>query len=43
MRAEVQEKFDHYPAHIRQRVFRLRQIVFSVAEEQDLGDVEEAS
>jgi hypothetical protein len=42
MKAEVQERFDRYPAHIRPHIFRLREIVYRVAEDQDLGDIEEA-
>ena len=41
MKAEVQEKFDSYPKHVKPLILKLRELVFSVAEELDLGDVDE--
>ncbi|MBV2092759.1 MAG: DUF1801 domain-containing protein [Candidatus Thiodiazotropha sp. (ex Ctena orbiculata)] len=41
MKSEVQEKFDRYPEHIIPLMFQLRDLMFSVAESQNLGEVEE--
>ena len=41
MNAEVQEKFDAYPGHIKPLILQLRDIVFSVAEDFELGDINE--
>lgn len=41
MQAEVQEKFNSYPKHIKPLLTQLREVVFSIAEESNLGEVEE--
>lgn len=41
MQAEVQEKFNSYPKHIKPLLIQLREVVFSIAEESNLGEVEE--
>ena len=41
MDVKVQEKFDSYPEHIRPHIFHLRELIFSVAKELNLGEVEE--
>jgi hypothetical protein len=41
MKAEVQEKFDSYPKHIKPLILQLRAIVFSVAEDLNLGEIDE--
>ncbi len=41
MKPEVQGRFDSYPMHIQPMILQLRRIVFSVAEEFDLGEIEE--
>lgn len=41
MKSEVQEKFDRYPEHIIPLMFQLRDLMFSVAESQNMGEVEE--
>lgn len=41
MQAEVQQKFDSYPEKIRPLMYLLRELVLSIAEEGDLGEVEE--
>ena len=38
---EVKEKFNNYPVHIKPLMLQLRELVFSVAEELNLGEVEE--
>lgn len=42
MQAEVQNKFEGYPAHIAPLLLRIRILIFSIAEVQDLGAVEES-
>jgi hypothetical protein len=42
MKTEVKERFNSYPTHIKPLILRLREIVFCVAEDHTLGDVEEA-
>jgi hypothetical protein len=42
MKIEVQEKFNSYPKHIKPLMLQLREIVLSVAEEFNLGEVDEA-
>lgn len=42
MRAEVKEKFDRYPSHIRPHLLQLRKLTFDIAEELNLGGVNEA-
>lgn len=41
MKAEVKEKFDSYPRHIRPLILQLRELVFRVAEDFNLGEVDE--
>jgi hypothetical protein len=41
MKSETQDKFDSYPEHIKLLMLRLRELVYSVAEDLSLGDVEE--
>jgi len=41
MNAEVQGKFDTYPRHIKPLILQLRDLVFSVAEDFDLGEINE--
>ena len=41
MEVEVQERFSEYPEQIRPLILHLRDIVFSVAKDLDLGEVEE--
>jgi hypothetical protein len=41
MEAKVQEKFNRYPEDIRPLILHLRELVFSIAEDLDLGEVEE--
>jgi hypothetical protein len=41
MKAEVKEIIDGYPSYIRPLIFQLRAIVFSVAKDQNLGDIQE--
>lgn len=41
MKAEVKEKYDSYPEHIRPLILQLRELVFSVAEDLNLGEIEE--
>lgn len=42
MKIEVQKKFDSYPDHIRPLILQLREVIFSVAESLDLGEVDES-
>ncbi|WP_428243476.1 DUF1801 domain-containing protein [Gynuella sp.] len=42
MKAEVQAKFDSYPKHIKPLILKLRTLILSVAENMDLGGIEEA-
>lgn len=42
IKSEVQEKFDSFPKHITPLMLKLRSIMFSVAENHDLGEVEES-
>jgi len=42
MNVEIQEKFDSYPEYIRPLLLQLREIIFSVAENLDLGEVDES-
>ncbi|AJQ95082.1 DUF1801 domain-containing protein [Gynuella sunshinyii] len=41
MNADVQEKFDSYPTQIKPLILQLREIVFSVAEDLSLGEIDE--
>jgi hypothetical protein len=41
MRAEVKEKFDSYPRHIKPLILQLRELVFSVADDLNLGEIDE--
>lgn len=41
MKAEVKNKFDSYPDHIRILLFHVRDLIFKVVEEEVLGEVEE--
>jgi hypothetical protein len=41
MKTEVQDKFDRYPKHVAPLLLKLRSIMFSVAEDCNLGTVEE--
>lgn len=41
MKAKVQEKYNNYPKHIRPLINQLRELVFSIAKESNLGTVEE--
>ena len=41
MKEEIQEKFDNYPEHISLLMHQLRELVLKVAEDQNLGKVEE--
>jgi len=41
MKSEIQEKFDSYPEHIIPLMLQLRGLMFSVAENHNLGKVEE--
>jgi len=41
MKAEIKEKFDSYPEHIRPLILQLRELVFSVAKELNLGEIDE--
>lgn len=41
MKSEVQEKFDSYPEHIIPHMLQLRTIMYNVAENNNLGEVEE--
>ncbi len=41
MKTEVQEKFDSYPEHIIPLMLQLRDLMFNVAENLNLGEVEE--
>lgn len=41
MTADVQEVFDHYPSDIRIRILELRKLVFNVAKDLHLGEVNE--
>ncbi|WP_428609109.1 DUF1801 domain-containing protein [Sedimenticola sp.] len=41
MKAEVKEKFESYPSHIKPLVLQLRELVFSVAEDWQLGEINE--
>ena len=41
MKAEVKDKFESYPRHIKPIILQLRELVFSVAEELDLGEIDE--
>ncbi len=42
MKAEVKEKIDSYPEDIKLLILQLRKIVFSVAEDLNLGKIDEA-
>lgn len=42
MKAEVQAKFDSYPEHIKPLILCLRELVFGIAEDLDLGKAEES-
>lgn len=42
MNPEVQTKFDGYPDQARNQLINIRQLIFSVAEENGLGPVEES-
>ena len=41
MKSEVQEKLDSYPEHIAPLMLALRDLIFSVTENHNLGEVEE--
>ncbi|MBT8378981.1 MAG: DUF1801 domain-containing protein [Ignavibacteria bacterium] len=41
MNAEIKAKFDSYPKHIKPLILQLREIVFSIAKDFDLGEVDE--
>lgn len=41
MNAKVKEKFASYPGHIKPLMLELRRIIFNVAKNHDLGEVEE--
>ncbi len=41
MNAEVQGKLDSYPRHIKPLILELMDLVFSVAEDLDLGEIDE--
>ncbi len=41
MKAEVKKKFDSYPKHIKPLILQLREFVFSVAEDLNLGEIDE--
>jgi hypothetical protein len=41
MKAEVKNKFDSYPEHIKSLILQLRELVLSIAEDLDLGEIEE--
>ncbi len=41
MKAEVKNKFDSYPRHIKPLILQLRELVFSVAEDLNLGEIDE--
>jgi hypothetical protein len=41
MKPEVQEKFDNYPNHIKPLLLQVRELIFSIAEELNLGEVDE--
>lgn len=41
MKDEVQKKFSGYPKHIKPLILELRELVFSVAEDSNLGEVDE--
>jgi hypothetical protein len=42
MKAEIKEKFDRYPNHIKPLMLELRSMVFSTAEEMGLGEINES-
>ena len=42
MKKEVKDKFKSYPAPIRQKLRKVRNLILATAKEYDLGDVEEA-
>jgi hypothetical protein len=42
MNAEVKEKYDSYPRHIKPLILQLRELVLSVANDFNLGEVTEA-
>lgn len=41
MKPEVKEKFDRYPRHIKPYMLQLRELVFNVAKDFNLGEIEE--
>lgn len=41
MKAEVKEKFNSYPRHIKPLILQLRKMVFSVAGDCNLGEIDE--
>lgn len=41
MKAEVKEKFDSYPKRIKPLILQLRELVFSVAEDLNRGEIDE--
>jgi hypothetical protein len=41
MKSEVKEKFENYPKHIKPLILQLRKLVFSVAEDLNLGEIDE--
>lgn len=42
MKAEVKEKFDSYPMHITPFILQLRELIFTIANDLNLGEVDEA-
>jgi len=42
MKAEVRERFDSYPRQIKPLILELRELVFSVVEDLNLGEIDES-
>ncbi len=41
MKKEIEEKFDYYPAEVRERLNEIRELIFVVASEEEIGEITE--